>query len=113
MGVSTKEYRSESLKDINESFNLHLTPYVNEENKDFRISIVNNTLDQVKRELSKSGLSNTEKIDLINFFQELSRILERLNNSGNEEFITQNSVLEEDPAYHLHKKSQSAFGKVE
>lgn len=113
MGVSTKEYRSKSLKDINESFNLHLTPYVNEENKAFRISILSTTLEQVKRELSKSGLSNTEKLDLINFFQELNRILERLNKSENEEFVTQNSVLEDDPAYRLHKKSQSAFGKVE
>lgn len=111
MGVSIKENKSEVFTDIEELYKYYLLRYKNEENKNFRISLVKKIVELVKEELKNRALSNNEQLNLIDLLQESNRIIESLNQTD-EWILTQYPNIEDYPPYHLHKKSQSTFGKV-
>jgi hypothetical protein len=112
MEVIDKKYKDKVLTDIEELYEYYSLRYKNEENRTFIISLVNNNVDLITKELEKGNLLDNEQLNLINLLHDFTRILESLT-SSNVGTITQfTGNIEDYPPYRLHKKSQSSFGKV-
>ena len=94
---------------INDVFQANFSTFQQEERKDFSISFLQKQTDFIKMELRNKSLAKKDKLRLLNLLSDFNKILENL--MPEEKPIKNTSQnLDEYPPYHLHKKSQSAFG---
>jgi chaperonin GroEL (HSP60 family) len=113
MEVINKKYKDKVLTDIEELYEYYFLRYKNEANKNLIISLVNNNIDLITEELKKVNLSSNEQLDYINLLHDFTRVLETLISYKKDSISVFTGNIEDYPPYHLYKKSQSAFGKIE
>ncbi|RYU91049.1 hypothetical protein [Emticicia agri] len=112
MEAIAKKNQSKILTDIIELYKEKIIYYQNDKDKELAISLLNMSISLIKKELKDKSLSRELQLTRIDLLHEFMRKVDILTITHIESITQVPENIENYPPYHLHKKSQSAFGKV-